>query len=320
MSQKNQLIMMVGIVASGKSYIAEKIKKDCGYWEGFERRIFSSDSTRIELFDDINHQGDNKLVFKTLHKNINNFLEYGENKAAIYDSTNLSAKRRRHFINNTLKCDCDVDAVVMATPFSECIARNNKRDRTVPTHVMDKMYKSFQMPHYSEGFDCINLEYSKSFLKDTNVYDIDNELDILCEIEQNNPNHSLTIGGHCINAMSILDSVRDKSVDGGLAYSALLHDFGKKYTMQFKNYDSIPTDIAHYYGHESVSAYDAMFYLKNDKPNMNSIDIVETCNLIQFHMKPYFWTKKTKNRMTRNYGEKFVDKIVMLNKADKAAK
>lgn len=85
--------------------------------------------------------------------------------------------------------------------------------------------------------------------------------------------------------------------------AALLHDIGKKFTKEYKDSNGNPTDVAHYYQHHLVSAYDAIKYLNNFSTN----DMLEILALIQWHMFPYFWEKIIIKRWKRNietYGVK----------------
>ena len=78
--------MLVGLPGSGKSTWAEKQNMD----------IFSSDAIREELYGDASIQGDNNLIFDLLHSRIIENLKSG--KDSIFDATNLSSKKRRHFM------------------------------------------------------------------------------------------------------------------------------------------------------------------------------------------------------------------------------
>jgi len=62
--ESNKLIMMVGLPASGKSFVAEQLalKENA--------TIHSSDSLRKELFGDVNVQDKNGEVFQELHNRI----------------------------------------------------------------------------------------------------------------------------------------------------------------------------------------------------------------------------------------------------------
>ena len=101
--------------------------------------------------------------------------------------------------------------------------------------------------------------------------------------------------------------------------SALLHDIGKKFTKEYKDSNGNPTDVAHYYQHHLVSAYDAIKYLNNFSTN----DMLEILALIQWHMFPYFWEKDNNKKMEKKYrnlwGEELYRKIMLLHIADEAA-
>lgn len=56
--------MMIGLVGSGKSEQAKKLAAK------YDAEIFSSDALREEMFGDVNHQTNNDVLFKELHKRI----------------------------------------------------------------------------------------------------------------------------------------------------------------------------------------------------------------------------------------------------------
>lgn len=65
------LIMLVGIPASGKSSYARQNYKDY--------KIYSSDELREKLFNDVNDQVHNNELFRYIHKNIIKDLKNGNN-------------------------------------------------------------------------------------------------------------------------------------------------------------------------------------------------------------------------------------------------
>ena len=83
----NELIMLVGIPASGKTTIAKEYEKNGYTWH-------SSDAIRIE-FDLPQTKEGNIETFNILHKRIQEDLKNGKN--VIYDATNMSRKRRIGF-------------------------------------------------------------------------------------------------------------------------------------------------------------------------------------------------------------------------------
>ena len=124
--------VMCGLPASGKSWQAKKLAEE------YDAEIFSSDSLREEMFGDVNHQTDNDVLFKELHKRIRGCLTYG--KSAIYDACNISYKRRMEFLKSLNKIPCEKIAVLMATPYEVCLERNSQRERKVPEQVIKRMY------------------------------------------------------------------------------------------------------------------------------------------------------------------------------------
>lgn len=306
---KQELIFMIGLVGSGKSTLSEKYISQ-GY------QYHSSDLIREELFDDINSQVDNQLVFKTLHERVRSGLIDGN--SVVLDATNLSMKRRRGFIRqyiDTIRVmvDVNVKAVVVATPFNECVRRDKARDRTVGYAVIDRMYKSFNFPLLQEGFDEIEIVYSDDKYEEFNLY---KQLDFLKTVGQNNSNHTLTIGDHCEKvAYSFYDSSIEIEQYKVLFTSGLLHDFGKLQTMSFVNSKGEYSNQAHYYGHENVSAYDAMFYLKYKG---DEIDTNKVCQIINYHMKSHLLKEdKSIKKFKKFVGKEFWNDLLIFNTADK---
>jgi len=301
-----KMIMTIGIPGSGKSTFikdSSRSKEYLGY------KIHGSDDLREELYSDVNNQTNNVKLFEILHKRIKADLIQGNN--VIYNATNLSYKRRKGFLESLNKIECEKVAIVMATPFNDCINRDRNRGKSVGKQVLDRMYKSFTMPSKMEGFDKILLEYS-DYSKGN--YDIYKKMLTLRDMPQFNKYHSKTIGGHCLAVASNVKVERPN-----IEMAGLLHDIGKQYTMSFRNSKGEYTDQAHFYGHENVSAYESMFYLKEE--GFYDEDIIYICNLIQYHMKPHLLeTTKGINKLKRFLGEEFYKDLMILHEADKMAK
>ena len=296
-----ELIYLVGLPVSGKSSVAE-IYKEKGY------NIHSSDELRKELYSDENNQSNNTKLFETLNKRAKLDLENGV--SIVYDATNLSYKRRKSFLETLNKVECIKHAIVLATPFNECINRDIKRERSVGMYVIDKMYKSFSIPSKMEGFNIIDIKYSNL---DNEEYNIVTKIEYLKKMNQFNTNHTLSIGDHCYKVYKSLLKEDDK-----LSRAGLMHDIGKQYTMSFKNSKGEYTNQAHYYNHESVSTYESMFYLKD---SFSIEDTVYICNLIQYHMRPHMLTtEKSINKFKKFLGDDFYKDLMLLHEADKNAR
>lgn len=300
--------MLVGLPGSGKSVEAQKIS------EQTNATIFSSDSLREELFGDVNHQADNTKLFEELHRRIKTCLNEG--KSAIYDACNISYKRRMAFLSELKNIPCEKICVLMATPYEECLKRNAEREHKIPEHVIEKMYKNFDVPYWYEGWSQIAVMFGDyeatcgtpyTFVSNTKNYN------------QDNSHHSMSLGDHC---NTVCKTIRTDSSDYASNYftiriAAMLHDCGKCFTKTFTNAKGELTSEAHYYSHEKVGSYDSLFY---EKYGCNHIRVA---TLIRWHMQPYFWERENNEKMHNKYrkfwGEELYNDIMALHEADKSA-
>lgn len=300
--------MLCGLPASGKSKMANNLS------ETHRATIHSSDALRKELFGDENNNDDNEKLFKELHTRIKKDLESGKN--VIYDATNTHHKRRKAFLEEINKYNCKKICYILATPYKKCLEQNTQRNRIVPDYVIKRSYMNFYIPQYYEGWNDIRINWNF----DKTDYKMKSLFDELSNINQDNPNHVLTIGDHCILCEKLIKQYMDCAEENieYIAIAGKFHDIGKKFTKTFTNMKGETTDIAHYYQHHLVSAYDAMFYLKSS--GFEDKDILSICNYIQWHMQPYFIeTEKQKSKFINLVGEKFYKELMILHKADKDA-
>lgn len=295
--------MTVGLVGSGKSYYAEKLAKE------INATVFSSDKLREEMFGNVNEQSKNGELFQELHRRIKECLKSGKN--AIYDATNISSKRRRSFLQELNKIDCEKRCVIMATPYEQCLQNNASRDRKVPEDVIEKMYRSWNTPYWFEGWDSIETVYWNGSEKSNSIW---GWINTHMNYSQDNPHHVLTLGEHCWRTGSALV---DNEPFIGLVKAGLLHDCGKPFVKNFANSKGEPTDAAHYYSHENVSSYDVLFY------NCGEVNPLDVSILVGLHMKPYYWEKdnneKLRSKYKKMWGDKLFELVMKLHEADKAA-
>lgn len=301
-----ELVMMVGLPGSGKSTYAEKLKK-----EGVI--IHSSDAIREEL-GDVNDQSNNEEVFKILHKRIKDDLRDG--KSVAYDATNLNRKRRVAFLRELQNIPCEKVCVLIATPFKECLLQNLERERTVPREVLDRMYKSFQMPSTYEGFDEVIVHYPKKNWKEYygDIYDF---IFSLVNFNQSNSHHTLTLGEHMMKASDYI-LIHKGEQKNNLYYAALSHDIGKPFTKSFLNSKGEVDTEAHYYSHHNCGSYNSLFF---EYPEY--VDKKYVALLIELHMKPHMeWkqSEKAKDKYRRLFGDKVIEDVMMIHWADINAK
>ena len=295
---------MIGLVGSGKSYHAKKLAEE------YDATVFSSDALREEMFGDVNHQADNDVLFKELHKRIRECLASG--KSAIYDACNISYKRRMEFLKSLNKIPCEKIAVLMATPYEVCLERNAQRERKVPEYVIKRMYMSFNVPFWYEGWDDIDVVYSEGA---ENYKGWDREwVELMEDFSQDNSHHTLSLGDHCWRAVKYIDnnmpSFHPMSTE--LRHAAMLHDEGKVFVKSFYDAKGNPSEEAHYYSHEYCGAYNSLFY---EMP----CEHLYVAQLIQWHMRPYLAWEQSEKAMQKDkklLGETLFNDIMLLHEAD----
>lgn len=303
----NKIIMVCGLPASGKSTAAQELAVE------HNAAIHSSDQMRKKLFGSEDVQDGNDLVFQELHKSIKQDLSYGVN--VIYDATNINHKKRKVFLDSLSKYDVQKICYLIATPYEKCLEQDKLRDRKVPEHVIERMYKSFYIPQMYEGWDKIEIIWNtEGYILDTN--DLFNGENGLNKIDQENKHHTLTIGEHCLRCF---ENCMNLSDDFELTMAAMYHDIGKRFCKAFKNGKGEVTEYATYYQHHLVSAYDSLFIFKQQ--NFEEEMILRIVNYIQWHMQPFFIeTERAKNKFIGLVGQEFYDKLMVLHEADVKAK
>jgi predicted kinase len=108
------------------------------------------------LYGNASCQDNPKKVFEIAHQVIIDQLQ--KDYDVIFDATNIYANNRKDLI---LKVCFEVTkpvrfiAVYFDTPISECIKRQDLRERKVPTKVIEKMGRQIDKPTFQEGFDII---------------------------------------------------------------------------------------------------------------------------------------------------------------------
>ena len=299
--------MMVGLPASGKPTYAKLLAEE------IDGIVVSSDGIRAEWYGDEAIQGDAGKIFREVEQRCKNAL--GEGRSVVMDATNMNAKKRTNLLRQMP--ECHKVCVVMAVPFDVCIARDEKRSRSVGPAVMEKMRKSFQMPYYNEGWDHIEVYYPK----DCDMVDADAHYKMEQEFDQKNHHHSLTVGEHEEKAQMIAS---ERGYGWLVGWAAAFHDCGKIWCQVTKEGDP----DAHYYNHDSVSAYQ---FLTMEPAQWayeiaNKGQVIETAALITWHMVPYQFQKEadpcrafTDWAVGHRFDRDFIDHLWQLHECDLAA-
>jgi len=148
---KGYVVLAIGLPGSGKTT-----------W--FRRRgvtPLSSDLLRNILFDDVEEQRYQGLVFSTLRSLLRARL-IAKMPWNYVDATNLSPHERRQWIKMAHSFGYEVQGVFFDVPLEVCLERNRSRDRMVSEDVMRKMAEKLKPPVFEEGFSKITVVRVKS--------------------------------------------------------------------------------------------------------------------------------------------------------------
>ena len=151
LAPKGFVVLAIGLPGSGKTT-----------W--FRRRgvtLLSSDLLRNILFDDVEEQRYQGLVFSTLRSLLRARL-IARMPLNYVDATNLSSHERSQWIKMAKSFGYEVQAVFFDVPLEVCLERNSKRDRSVSEDVMRKMAEKLKPPVFEEGFAKITVVRVKS--------------------------------------------------------------------------------------------------------------------------------------------------------------
>ncbi len=148
---KGYVVLAIGLPGSGKTT-----------WFG-RRGVtpLSSDLLRNILFDDVEEQRYQGLVFSTLRSLLRARL-IARMPWNYVDATNLSVHERRQWIKMAKSFGYEVQAVFFDVPLEVCLERNRQRDRSVSEDVMRKMAEKLKQPVFEEGFEKITVVRVKS--------------------------------------------------------------------------------------------------------------------------------------------------------------
>lgn len=288
-----ELIMMIGVPASGKSSIAGEILMDAQE-KGIAVRVFSSDAIREALFGDEAIQGNPQQIFELLHQGLADWLDAHLEVPciAVYDATNINANRRADFLRRLRKLFPDIKctAIVCAPSIEWILEHNAARKRVVPEKVIFDRLRHWTPVTAIEGWDGIYVHRPPQS-KATRA-----ELMNKSVIDQCNSHHNQLLYDHILSVMAnVRNALREASWLSmsrctSLYEAAVYHDFGKIYTQTGPD----EKGECHYYNHEAVSAYLYLSTLGGSWTAPQKINemVQETQFLIYYHMLPHRTPRK----------------------------
>lgn len=327
---KGMLVVTVGLPSSGKtSWVDDFIGEN----QGQAIDVISSDRIREEIFNDIEDQNHNGEVFDLMKRRTKESLSQGH--IAIYEATNISSKRRRALLKELNKYYDKAICLFKYKRLTACQIDNEKRDREVPSDVIDRMYRNFEIPHKNEGFDEIIVDFDEKinlylsnkskggigFLKDEllaiETYDDYRRLlgqlglNQCIDMPQDSKWHTLSLSKHMYFCFRAIREYHWHDIN--LVIASMLHDISKP-NVRTEDKDQ---KYAHYYGHENASAYDVIDILLR-YVRIDIEDILEIAWLIGNHMK--LKNNIDKDKFSNIIGYDDYLRLEALDNADNSAK
>lgn len=147
--------MMIGAPGSGKSTVARKFEE---LMPGVAK-VISRDECRAIIAarhgKKLSSSESQNSYFRYEDEVYQSYI--GRAKAAhekypivILDATNLFIKGREKVIRDLGTKPCNVDYLIMRTPYEVCKKQNHNRENAVPDEVFEKMFNNFQEPTNKE--------------------------------------------------------------------------------------------------------------------------------------------------------------------------
>ena len=327
---QGMLIVTVGLPASGKtSWVKEFIEDN----KDKIIDVISSDKIREEVFKNIDDQNHNNEVFDIMKRRTKESLSQGH--VAVYEATNISSKRRRALLKELKRYYDKAICLFKYKNLLNCLVDNENRKKRVPSDIINRMYRNFEIPHKNEGFDEIIVDFDKKtnlylgnkskggigFLKDEllAIETYDDYKKLLCQLglnqcidmPQDSKWHTLSLSRHMYFCFRAVREYHWHDIN--LVIASMLHDISKP-KVRTEDEDQ---KYAHYYGHENASAYDVidilLRYIKIDTE-----DILEIAWLIGNHMR----IKKNENidKLVEKIEYDNYVKLQILDNADNSAR
>lgn len=295
--------MVSGIAGSGKSHIATTLVNQMG------AVYVSSDKIREKWYGDAAIQGDSSAVFTEVRVQVRAALR--NNKPVVYDATNLTRRRRIHFIRNDVR-GFPVTAHVACPSVSVCLERNKNRARRVKEEVIKQMYKRFELPFKEEGFADVHYytdhhsqmkekEELEKLLKTTwshqelvDSFQFLEGFASIIDLPHDTHRHHFSVSRHTFHTLLEVRKVYDGNPPPELLWTSVLHDLGKGETKSFLRFNGEERKYAGYEGHENVGAYLAIrnLYLAGYEDDFAR----SVAKLIQFHHLHQGSSKKSRKQ------------------------
>lgn len=146
-----ELLILIGLPGSGKSTLGQRWATLWG-WDWV-----STDAIRAELYGDERIQGEWLRILGVVEQRLQTIVT-AQKPGAIYDATNAHRQSRQQLIQDARSWGyARVSALWLDVPFDICVRQNQRRDRTVPLEILERMNRQLQdaPPSPVEGLDSL---------------------------------------------------------------------------------------------------------------------------------------------------------------------
>jgi len=140
------IVVLCGPAACGKSTFAQRHFRPT--------QIISSDWARAHICDDERDQRFNAQAFLLVHFVVEQRL--AANRLCVVDSTALTPQARKDLLDLARKYQVPATLLVFSVPLSVCLERDQKRERSVGSAVIERQHRAFEEAKATlgqEGFD-----------------------------------------------------------------------------------------------------------------------------------------------------------------------
>lgn len=285
---KPVLYVLIGIPASGKSTIAKS----------FNCSIVSLNDIGFKLYGSEKERTNNKQVFEEACCQVEKCLENGN--SVVYDAPNLQQNERRDFLNR-ISTKCKKIGVLVATDIEIALEQNKSRLRQVPETVILRMYKGFNFPDISEGFDRVII-----WTNPKNISTISAVREAITNHERRDScclafnNHRVSTEKICSMIVENYKNLLSEDEMASLIFAASIHDIGKMSTKAFECFDDVR------YNHNEVGAYVLACIPRKRHLDFTDEQWNDIMLLVKYHMLGRcFGEKKMPFDIRKLYGEKF---------------
>jgi predicted kinase len=189
-NKRPTLLCLKGLPASGKTTYALELVKQGGWARA------NKDDIRKAFFPDYTKRDENQVIYME-DADIESELRDGMN--VVVDDTNFHPKHQPRLEQLAKDAGADFEIMYIDTPLEECIRRNNKRDKDVPTETIINMYDKYIAPLTEE-----HVEYDDK-LEEAIIVDVDGTLAHICGRDIYDA--SKAMGDTCDDAVSSIVSM-----------------------------------------------------------------------------------------------------------------